>query len=151
MLDICEKSTPGSPDLNMWLWIMFKTSKSKYGIKHFPLYLGNYPVDRVPCTASSYTTYGAHRESSSVYSVFHSSYDVCQDSCMTDSFCHGFTYNSDNQNCALSESSLPKYIDCAHCSFTAKDCSSTCVAHTYSSVIFSSVIDMCNRIPSVIV
>ncbi|XP_056017033.1 uncharacterized protein LOC125674516 [Ostrea edulis] len=88
------------------------------GISH-----GNYPVDRISCSASTYTTYSRHREAASTFSVFNSSYDDCQDSCTKDSFCQGFAYNSKTHTCALSESSLPKFINCAVCSFAAKECS----------------------------
>lgn len=49
----------------------------------------------------------------------------CQERCLNDGACAGFTYFTDGEKCSLSNSKESLYSDCASCGFYEKTCQSS--------------------------
>ncbi|XP_065927192.1 uncharacterized protein [Magallana gigas] len=102
---------------------------------------GDYPVTRQTCGVSTYTVFAVNHVSSATYSSATLTTNTgCQSMCTADPFCHGFAFNSITRECELSDSTIPKHVACAECSFSARDCvDKTSKYFTQCSTNFSSV------------
>lgn len=95
----------------------------RYQYLYILLLLGNYPVTRQTCGVSTYTVFAVNHVSSATYSSATPTTNTgCQSMCTADPFCHGFAFNSITRECKLSDSTIPKHVACAECSFSARDC-----------------------------
>lgn len=94
-------------------------------------YLKQCPIekDTVPtkkCRATSFYEMGSNFESSATYRSFKNSTPAtCYTECMNDEECWGYAFNAQTATCDLSINMFPQYTDCSHCTFVARDCSSS--------------------------
>lgn len=65
----------------------------------------------------------------------------CQERCLNDGACAGFTYFTDGEKCSLSNSKESLYSDCASCGFYEKTCQSSAYQTLLTMIVsFGSLI-----------
>ena len=70
----------------------------------------------------TFTSQGTNTKGYAQYFQSQQSLSYCQDSCLHDDLCNGFTHRTNDDTCFLHASSGYQTVSCATCTFVSKSC-----------------------------
>lgn len=105
----------------MWL-----STSSSFLLGLFPATSNTGSVSQTSISAASgtctFTSQGPNTRGYAQYSESQQSLSDCQDSCLHDDLCNGFTHRGSDDRCYLHESPGYQTVSCTTCTFVSKSC-----------------------------